>query len=312
MNRATRHQNELNVALDYSRIEGPAMADPMLHRLNRNSLGRPLYHFKDPEEFLNGLRSIVICLQKLADLDMCHCDITISNTSLVASPNPPNGEEGFLFDFEYTKLPHSHPLTYNRDMPESVRSAGPVTTGTLQFMAIELLLQFGPRLGADLAVVAPRVITPTYKSYHDLESLVWVVFYALCKRVLLDLKANSKIHPSNKAILEQTFQTWFSHKSPEHIAETRSHLANSVYGHPIPVLEAFKTLMEKVHALLLEDLLQLVWYQKLRTTRRVQPGQPQGKKMTHDIVLSKIALALKRLHGEEPIPVDEDVLKSQA
>ncbi|KAG9219390.1 hypothetical protein CCMSSC00406_0005284 [Pleurotus cornucopiae] len=166
---------------DSTAIPPPAPHTPVLHRLILETQGRPLWSFKNFKELLLGMRAAIEGHKYLVSKGILHRDISAGNIMLSALASPPLGMEGFLMDLEYARL-NEIPDIYTMKSAPDVKGAtqtvfndakrGAEMTGTLQFMAAELLEAI---VYANLKV--------KHEAHHDLESFVWVLAYVISRSV---------------------------------------------------------------------------------------------------------------------------------
>ncbi|KAH9935473.1 uncharacterized protein B0H18DRAFT_413416 [Fomitopsis serialis] len=175
--------------------DDPNCPSKALHRIILPMVGQPLWKYTDELQLLNAFYAIVEAHQYLCEKGILHRDISAGNMLLW----PGGAAAGFLYDFDMAhvdRLLIDHltiheavdPVKRGVDssgkavMTEgSVRSRvdyttsrqqGVPVTGTLQFMALELLraVQAGTRV--------PR------RSSYDLESIAYVLGYTVLRRLV--------------------------------------------------------------------------------------------------------------------------------
>ncbi|EQL32563.1 hypothetical protein BDFG_05299 [Blastomyces dermatitidis ATCC 26199] len=109
--------------------------------------GRPIYKYKSPLELLKALRDAIKAHRSLyLDGNILHRDIS-ENNIIITDPGKADGHSGMLIDLDLAKEVGSE------------RSGARHQTGTMEFMAIEVLLN----------------IDHTYR--HDLESFFYVLIW---------------------------------------------------------------------------------------------------------------------------------------
>ncbi|KZV73180.1 hypothetical protein PENSPDRAFT_649091 [Peniophora sp. CONT] len=162
------------------------------HRLVLNDIGQPLWEFKDAEELLDAMLSVVEAHKLLYERGFIHRDISPGNIMLrdpsdpLSSSAPGGSRQAFLMDVEYAKFsatPNdaggigddegkegdgSEPPPFPRKIPR-----GPTMTGTMQFQARQVLE--GVKLGPQ------HTITQTI--HHDIESITLVIAFAVLKHL---------------------------------------------------------------------------------------------------------------------------------
>ncbi|KAF8579377.1 hypothetical protein K439DRAFT_1416273 [Ramaria rubella] len=169
---------------------------PILHRLVFNTLGRPLWDYKTEIELLKGLRAALAAHRFLSEQGILHRDVSAGNIMLSARNDPPMGSEGFLMDMEFAHFDHSALSIKEKILVDPILGPGgvmtdettrtrikfdavpvkrgAVMTGTLQFMAKQLLK------------AASRGQQIKHEVHHDIESFVWVLCYAVGRRGVSD------------------------------------------------------------------------------------------------------------------------------
>ncbi|EIW56241.1 uncharacterized protein TRAVEDRAFT_73812 [Trametes versicolor FP-101664 SS1] len=162
--------------------------DAVLHRVVLNDFGKSLWEYSSGEELMDAMYTAVSAHLNLYKRKFLHRDISAGNILIrvhtvyqAAIPEKELDErfdtqdlpitEGFLTDFELASYPVPDP---------AAKEAGETMTGTVAFMATELLQ----------AVVAGKTITRT--AAHDLESFCWVFIYTLYLRALRDMPKGQK------------------------------------------------------------------------------------------------------------------------
>ncbi|KAG5289062.1 serine/threonine protein kinase Sgk2 [Histoplasma ohiense] len=114
--------------------------------------GRPIYDYKSHLELLTALRDAIKAHQSLyLNANILHRDIS-ENNIIITNPEKTNGHSGMLIDLDLAKEVGSG------------RSGARHRTGTMEFMAIEVLLN----------------IDHTYR--HDLESFFYVLIWQCIRR----------------------------------------------------------------------------------------------------------------------------------
>ncbi|OCH88134.1 hypothetical protein OBBRIDRAFT_795539 [Obba rivulosa] len=166
----------------------------VLHRVLIYPVGRSLYSARSELELLKGLRAALQGHKFLCDQGILHRDISIGNIMLSSDEDPQPGAEGFLMDLEFAR--HTGPDVQRRTIPlvrtpngqmlkdvkimhidfgqpSSIKRGAPMT-GTLQFMAVDLLEALARR----------RTSQVEHLPQHDVESFIWVLIYALMRRLI--------------------------------------------------------------------------------------------------------------------------------
>ncbi|EDN06556.1 predicted protein [Histoplasma mississippiense (nom. inval.)] len=150
--RDTQEENEL--AFSIQSAHKPSLFDKNGEELYDNRVlrclvispaGRPIYDYKSPLELLTALRDAIKAHRSLyLDGNILHRDIS-ENNIIITDPDKADGYSGMLIDLDLAKEVGSG------------RSGARHQTGTMEFMAIEVLLN----------------IDHTYR--HDLESFFYVL-----------------------------------------------------------------------------------------------------------------------------------------
>ncbi|GJE89840.1 hypothetical protein PsYK624_059500 [Phanerochaete sordida] len=214
--------------------------DIILHRVVLPSVGRPLWEFDDPEHFLRALLAIVKGIEALQKHGILHRDLSIGNVLLSADRR--EGYEAFLTDFEFARIEaivdeHNPvtimPLPKERTLPSeatntrtrSTINRGPQMTGTLQFMAIDLLRNvvsyYGQLFAAGTSTDAAPTISTQHEVKHDLESLIWVADYALYRRAFERTKNLPSKDPARGGV-QRALKQDFGHTKATQIVQARS------------------------------------------------------------------------------------------
>lgn len=243
-----------------------ANSDIVLHRVILSSVGKPLWDYDSREYFVRGLLDIVfgkfygkcsesqtddhrIGIKNLQDSKIVHRDISAGNVLL--STDPTYGFAGFITDFEFakdlqddvdlvelvfTEDSKGHKTFVGEQPAKSLdKGAGPEMTvrsvfhinndtghdldtvqGTAQFMAVDKLQQLANQVRGVF-----RDLT-----CHDLESLFWVILYALYRKALRDAPTSEK----RKTVLD-VFSDYFGHIKIKDIYSSRLRLLKDL-GHP--------------------------------------------------------------------------------
>ncbi|KZT68909.1 hypothetical protein DAEQUDRAFT_757301 [Daedalea quercina L-15889] len=205
--------------------EDPENPSKVLHRILLPRVGEPLWKYTDELQLLNAFRSIIEAHKYLCNKGILHRDISPGNMLLW-----PNGDDssGFLTDYDMAHVDRAlrdHLVvqeaisTTNRNLDPSGRHAmkddiirssgdrassrpgGVAITGTLQFMALELLQ----------GIKDKEVIQHT--QVHDLESIAYVLGYTVLRRLI-----NTPLCPET---LNQGFCQYFGGMSVQDIINQR-------------------------------------------------------------------------------------------
>ncbi|KAF8166512.1 hypothetical protein BJ912DRAFT_1092414 [Pholiota molesta] len=156
----------------------------------------------NPKELLLGIRAALSAHQFLCEQGIVHRDIHPGNIMLSAETIPEAGAEGILLDLACASVAGSSTGTVEAAVPEIMDSAvhGAAWSGTAPFMAADVLK----------AIVMNAPIK--HEPKHDIESILYVLGYALIRRLLLDAQA-SKLDPSAHERLCYFFHATFGQMS---------------------------------------------------------------------------------------------------
>ncbi|THH15946.1 hypothetical protein EW146_g4616 [Bondarzewia mesenterica] len=208
----------------------PSAVTPVLHRLITSTTGRPLWEYSSDLELLKGMRAALDGHRFLYDQGILHGDISAANILLAVHPlNAPPGHEGFITDLEFARVEgevlvaestveqvpsminlndSTVPMTRVRTQFTSASAQrGATMTGTLQFMATELLK----------AIKNKKPILQTVQ--HDVESFVWVLAYSTMRK-LLSARSSTVEHDE----LNRRFRASFGRLVVDEIWESRDSL----------------------------------------------------------------------------------------
>ncbi|EMD33835.1 hypothetical protein CERSUDRAFT_76524 [Gelatoporia subvermispora B] len=268
----------------------------ILHRVFIFPVGRSLYKARSELELLKGIRAALRGHEFLCSQYILHRDISVGNIMLLSEDSPPAGAEGFLMDLELARysaptveirtsgpvrLPTGRVLTdiqakHSRWDADLTKRGAPMT-GTLQFMAVELLQTMARDLRAAKRNRKHTKPPIEHRTHHDIESFVWVLIYSLIRRVLRVDRLN--MTDEEKALMEDlqdSFTQYFGRSNPSAIVAQRwgdnpwdfVHLHDSFFTDPI------------------RDLINT-----LDRQFRVKKEEP----FTHAAVLSALDVAIRRL-----------------
>ncbi|EEH32994.2 hypothetical protein PAAG_04047 [Paracoccidioides lutzii Pb01] len=141
--------------------------------------GRPIYSYESPLELLMALRDAIKAHQCLyLDGNILHRDIS-ENNIIITDPDKAGGHSGMLIDLDLAK-----------DVG-SGRSGARHWTGTMEFMAIEVLLN----------------IDHTYR--HDLESFFYMLIWQ-CAHHGLELKTPQTSHQLQERPESSLLKKWYT------------------------------------------------------------------------------------------------------
>ncbi|TFY67138.1 hypothetical protein EVJ58_g1825 [Rhodofomes roseus] len=152
----------------------------VLHRLVLSIVGEGLWKYTDELQLLRAFRAVVEVHEYLCSKGIIHGDISAGN--LLLWPGPSAKAAGFLSDFDLAHfdesvLPHAQEEPVNMaskvkhtNVTDDTRGHIPVT-GTLQFMALELLGSISSKKSIG------------HTAAHDLESISYVLGYTALRRL---------------------------------------------------------------------------------------------------------------------------------
>ncbi|KLO08113.1 hypothetical protein SCHPADRAFT_908868 [Schizopora paradoxa] len=178
-------------------------ASPILHRVITKTVGRPLWEYADEQELAKAFIAILRSHKRLCELNVLHRDISPGNMLLAEDlDNVDDGHEAFLSDFELARVGDGvgvyvyervgSQTKRKRDMtPPDMKKTKLVLsgsgtglqapiTGTLQFMAVDLLNIIASHQNQRQS--APIVFKQD--AHHDLESIVLVFAYILLRKMI--------------------------------------------------------------------------------------------------------------------------------
>ncbi|EMD33827.1 hypothetical protein CERSUDRAFT_126048 [Gelatoporia subvermispora B] len=213
----------------------------ILHRVFIFPVGRSLYKARSELELLKGIRAALRGHEFLCDQYVLHRDISVGNILLSSEDSPPEGAEGFLMDLELARysaprieletlgpvrMPtgqvlHDVQVKHSRWDVDLTKRGAPMT-GTLQFMAVELLESLAESSRAVKLRQQPRLLPVEHQTHHDVESFIWVLIYSLMRRVLLKDRPN--VTDEEKEWLQDfkiRFTQYFGRTSPSGIIHQR-------------------------------------------------------------------------------------------
>ncbi|GJJ15510.1 hypothetical protein Clacol_009788 [Clathrus columnatus] len=234
----------------------------ILHRLIFKIVGRPIWEFDSYLEFFLAIKAALNAHKFLADQNILHRDISAGNVLLSSNPNAPDSQKGFLTDLEFARIDDETLETKNNIpvpfLPNPNRAKemtipttrthttwtppprGAVLTGTVQFMACELVSGF---LGENQQ--------PIHRIHHDVESFVWVIYYAVLRRIAYvdRVVTEGRIPAKLRDISQKAFRGLFNYVSPSDIFAHRDTAPRTYIMFdnqqgllPPPILEFFNDL----------------------------------------------------------------------
>ncbi|EMD33834.1 hypothetical protein CERSUDRAFT_98379 [Gelatoporia subvermispora B] len=261
--------------------------------LRNSGHDRSLFRARSELELVKGLRAALQAHEFLCNQSILHRDISVTTIMLPSGDDPLGGAEGFLVHLEharcvsprieYTMLAPVRMLTdyivkddlsrhSRRDM-HLTKQGGPVT-GTLQFMAVDLLDSLEEIVWNQQGVVGPPM---EHKVHHDIESFIWVLIYSLMRRIIV-VEA-PKVNDTDKPLvddLKTRFLRYFGCSTPSSILEQRGIIKpwNFVKYHPHFFSEPIQDLIN---------------------TLKRQFGFQHEEPFTHAAVLGALDVATRRL-----------------
>ncbi|EEH18061.2 hypothetical protein PABG_00624 [Paracoccidioides brasiliensis Pb03] len=180
--RTSQQNNELTFSIQS--VHTPSLFDRNGKELYDNRVlrclvispaGRPIYKYKSPLELLMALRDAIKAHQSLyLDGNILHRDIS-ENNIIITNPEKTDGYSGMLIDLDLAKEVGSE------------QSGAHYRTGTMEFMAIEVLLN----------------VNHTYR--HDLESFFYVLIWQCARnswRKLNKLQRQRQRQPQDSLLRE--------------------------------------------------------------------------------------------------------------
>ncbi|KAH8094549.1 hypothetical protein BXZ70DRAFT_947969 [Cristinia sonorae] len=229
--------------------------------------GRALWESNSYLEIVKGVRAALIGHHDLLNQGILHRDISPGNILLSVEPSPTPGEEGFLTDLEFARIQtivtqdvreHSQrdgSVVHSTHSKWHDAKRGAVMTGTVQFMAIELVE----------AMTDDNVIE--HQVHHDVESIIWVLAYAIGRRLIND---NSKADDKVKKQISKFFARAWDCGSLDAIVTAKSALA------PLKLPKLIRPLLPGP---ILSALEQLILLMHRQMSHEVQIRQVKRKKL---------------------------------
>ncbi|KAI0359900.1 hypothetical protein OH77DRAFT_1419248 [Trametes cingulata] len=202
----------------------------VLHRIITESVGVPIWEYRNDEQLVSGFISALEAHKFLYDQGILHRDISAGNILLSAEPAP-QGAAGFLTDLEFARIEDDnlevrttetvHPPTGYGRVPAKLNKTmtrtrisfitlrGAAITGTLQFMSRRILRA--------LAKGDTNIATSVE---DDVESFMWALSYA----VLRNLIAREVGTPEEQKEVKTSFSNAFGATSAATVLRMRSAL----------------------------------------------------------------------------------------
>ncbi|EGC45352.1 serine/threonine protein kinase Sgk2 [Histoplasma capsulatum var. duboisii H88] len=199
INQPSRDTQEENQAFSIQSVHRPSLFDrnseePYDNRVLRclviSPAGRPIYDYRSPLELLTALRDAIKAHRSLyLDGNILHRDIS-ENNIIITDPGKADGHSGMLIDLDLAKEVGSG------------RSGARHQTGTMEFMAIEVLLN----------------IDHTYR--HDLESFFYVLIWQCARHGWNKLKQLQALYHLHGWLGDSMLEIWCA-GSHENIANAK-------------------------------------------------------------------------------------------
>ncbi|GJJ15486.1 hypothetical protein Clacol_009764 [Clathrus columnatus] len=266
----------------------------ILHRLIFKTVGRPIWEFDSYLEFFLAIKAALNAHKFLADQNILHRDVSAGNILLSSNPNAPDSQKGFLTDLEFARIDDETLETKNiipvppLQNPNRVKEMtvpttrthttwtppprGAVLTGTIQFMAYELVSSF-----------LAKTQQPIHRIHHDVESFIWVIYYGILRRIGYVGRnlTGENISVGLRNISQNAFKQLFNHVDPNRIVGERYVALPYVFiGQPTLWSPPIQEFFHDMHNLML--------------TIRGRPGRTHGWGTHEELlaVLDKVIAAL--------------------
>ncbi|EMD33828.1 hypothetical protein CERSUDRAFT_126049, partial [Gelatoporia subvermispora B] len=226
----------------------------VLHRVFIYPEGRSLFKARSELELLKGMRAALRGHEFLCSQYILHRDISVGNIMLSVEDDPPEGAEGFLMDLELAlctgprveyktlapvRTPIGQVLSDVQVKPSrwdtQLTKRGAPMTGTLQFMAVDLLMSLDDQLKAARREASEGLVEQA--AHHDIESFIWVLLYSLFRRALLEADHRTMTAQEKTWMrgLQTEFKQYFGQNSPHSILGQRSDIRGPWYvAHHFP------------------------------------------------------------------------------
>ncbi|OCH84382.1 hypothetical protein OBBRIDRAFT_839738 [Obba rivulosa] len=280
-------------------------ADPIgdehaiLHRLFIETVGRPLWEYRNELELLKGIRAALAGHEFLCNNYILHRDISVGNVLLAENDSPEEGGEGFVTDLEFayyfgseddvqqwTNSPKIHPSGHRtepttvtrRIFDQNVVQRGAVMTGTLQFMSQELLEYMAN------AKLARGVIVPVQAPKHDIESFLWVLCYTILRRLAETRDPNME---DTQSVAKDLYSRFFGHVKLASLSAARTGQGPFSMTKLPPIERALSVPMFQL----------LIRLRNMWTKAQVVDSESAGApfELTHQVVQAALDEAIARL-----------------
>ncbi|KAI0653487.1 hypothetical protein C8Q70DRAFT_1035750 [Cubamyces menziesii] len=222
---------------------GPNKLTSVLHRIVIETLGRPVWEYHSERELLEGFIAALEAHQFLAEQKILHRDISAGNILLAEDPLRQESA-GFLTDLDFARLESdievkitetvSPPRGYGaipshlhgpstRTLTKFGSQRGGQITGTLQFLSRRLLE----------AILNGKPTPPTTVE-DDVESFLWVLVYAIYRRICFLDVDNSE----EQKTLRRAFTKSFGGRTTEEILDARDTTIKRLTDSPLVIQHA--------------------------------------------------------------------------
>ncbi|PGH35791.1 hypothetical protein GX50_01375 [[Emmonsia] crescens] len=181
-------QQDNELAFTVQSVQRPSLFDkneeePYDNRILRclviSPAGQPIYEFNSPVELLLSLRDAIKAHQSLyLDGNILHRDIS-ENNIIITDPKNTDGNSGMLIDLDLAK-------------EVGTRSGARHQTGTMEFMAIEVLLN----------------VDHTYR--HDLESFFYVLIWQCARHGWMKFNQLHKLYQLQDRPKDSMLKEWYT------------------------------------------------------------------------------------------------------
>ncbi|KAJ8522305.1 hypothetical protein ONZ45_g1107 [Pleurotus djamor] len=182
-----------------------ARATPILCRLVLNTTSRALLEADSFLEIVQGVRAALNGYQSLFTQNILRSAVSSRTVVLSTESLPQPGKEGFLNDLDFARIQdivrqdtQDYSLTDGsvyqfKHTRWCDAEPGTEKTEMIQFMATELVkgLEEGRKV--------------EHEAHHDIESFIWVLAYALARRMLNNSNLNKELSTQTKVKVSQFF-----------------------------------------------------------------------------------------------------------
>ncbi|KAH8094557.1 hypothetical protein BXZ70DRAFT_948014 [Cristinia sonorae] len=251
--------------------------------------GRALWESNSYLEIVKGVRAALIGHHDLLNQGILHRDINPGNILLSVEPSPTPGEEGILMDLEFARIQttvtqdvQEHPQRDGSIVHSTHSKCGAVMTGTVQFMAIELVE----------AMMDDNVIE--HQVHHDMESIIWVLAYAIGRRLIND---NSEADDETKEKISKFFARAWGCGSLDAIVTAKSALVPLKLPKPIrPLLPGpILSVLRQLSLLMYRQMTHEVQIRQMKRKELNPLSLPlQGGPLTHNDILGILDKCVKK------------------